>query len=177
MMDMIDPTVWPVTEKEKMGLWPNLGLPAHGMLPYLRKIKKPETPLYGIVVEPKLAENSHILLCSPIDMNILGVNGFLESTKPNVYEFLGTHYSDSSIRDDEIADFILLAAVEGAVGGVWDYKAELTKYYPMLRSGGYMFVETGTEERNQAIKDWRRENKVMIPIQMSKNFLWFWQKR
>jgi cephalosporin hydroxylase len=75
--------------------------------------------------------------------------------------------------EDEI-DFVLLDADHTYEG----MKADLQKFYPMLRMNGYIFVKdyNATAVMN-AVKDFRNENKLRMEMNLTNGFTAFWSKQ
>ena len=75
--------------------------------------------------------------------------------------------------DDDTFDFVLIDGDHSYEG----VKADLNAYYPKLKKGGHIFVhDCFRDEIVKAIHEYREENRIRIPLNMSKNYVNFWVK-
>lgn len=167
---LLDPTLIPIERKRELGLWPNEGLAAFGAIPYLRKISSRT----GIISNAGLGESAYVILEEFSDATLyLDVGGDEASVARNNLDAIPAGRVNYLGPDDGFvgADFLL---VENSIAPYYVLK----RFYDQVRSGGYVFVDhENDQERIKFIKQFRTENRITTPVQMSKNFMWFWQKR
>ena len=84
---------------------------------------------------------------------------------------------DSSEAAKEITeelDFVLIDGDHSKEG----IEADLEAYYPLIKSGGYVFIhDTNAISVMDGIKAFKEKHKNRIPLQRSKNFTSFWVKK
>lgn len=176
--------------------WPFEWLSAHGMSPYLKRITG---EVVGVEIGILKAENVVLLFeqCPNIS-KIYGIDPYVEHTDQNVtrsqenmdkylkianknVKHLGDKYklyketSTEAVErfTDESLDFVLLDG-DHSYNGIM---ADLNNYYPKLKKGGYMFIhDCYNQEVLKAIHEYRDENRIRIPLNMSKNYINFWIK-
>lgn len=192
-----DPDLYNVKQLKEAGMWPFTFLSAYGMMPYLKRM---QGELCGLEIGVLKGENMYTILenCPNVKM-IYGVDPFKEHTDydtkrtkeqmksfekialENLSEFEGSYSlvkktSKAAVKDfgkDEKFDFILLDG-DHSYDGV---KNDLKLYYPLLKTGGYMFVhDTNREDVIKAVLDYKHETKFRNPLHTSKNFVSFWTK-
>lgn len=192
-----NPDYYTIEKQKDFGMWEPHTFPAVGMIPYLKRLGE---DLIGIEIGVRKAENACILLESlPNIKRIYGVddytshNGFgcdgkteedwtnyhdtaITNIQPFWDRFTFAEYRIESITsyfEKESVDFILLDD-DYSYGGVLD---EITQTYPLLKRGGYLFInETHIEDVKKAVIDYRADNKIRIPLHTSRNNVMFWQK-
>jgi hypothetical protein len=153
----------------------NLNLPAYGMIPYLKR-----TPgkLVGIQVGVAGGENIHVLCESVTSIQkIYGIDPNSNTDLSHLngrYEHVKKNYL-SAVNDfeTESIDFVLSC-------GDYTYDVVtklLGSYYPLLKSGGFMFVH-GIDNKSviDAVLNFRSANRLRMPLHKSKNYVDFWQK-
>jgi hypothetical protein len=193
-----NPEFYTIENLKVMGMYPLTHLSAYGMMPYLKRM---QGDLIGTEVGVLKGENVHALLESlPQIKKIYGVDHYLPHTdysttrteedmrqykevaeknlnsfadryelieKDSVQAIYDGHFEDNSL------DFVL-------IDGEHTYEAilkDLELYWPKVKKGGYIFIhDSHVEDVKNAVMDFRRDNKIRIPLHMSKNFLYFWQK-
>lgn len=195
------PEPWPhefdtVKTIKESGKWPLDFLSAYGMMPYL---KRHGENLVGIEIGVLKGENIVMLLEElPNIAKIIGIDPFVEHTdqnttrsqedmdkyakiaaenlKPHKKRYVPIKKSSADAAadiDDESVDFVLLDGDHSYEG----IKADLTAYYPKLKKGGHMFIhDCYSQDVLQAIHEYRDENRLRMPLNMSKNFVNFWTK-
>jgi predicted O-methyltransferase YrrM len=185
-----------IEEHKALGNWPHEFLSAYGMMPYL---KRQTGPLYGVEIGVFTGENVRVLLDEcPNIKHITGIDPYVEHSDQGVtrsqenmdrYKAIADkNLADAGDRyhliqersdvaytklNDEKLDFVLVDADHSYEG----IMSDLRLYYPKLKSGGHMFIhDCYLECVRSAINDFREENKIRQPINMSKNFVHFWVK-
>jgi hypothetical protein len=192
-----DPEYFTIDQLKETGLWPYTFLSAYGMLPYLNRMKA--DTIVGAEVGVLKGENVVTLLdeCTKIS-KIYGVDHYECHTDYDImrssddmekYEKVAERnlapYSDryELIKADSVVaakkldpnslDFVLIDADHSTPGIMRDLEA----YYPLVKSGGYIFIhDCNAKSVMDGIKKFREENKIRLPIQTSKNFVCYWVK-
>lgn len=177
-------------------LWPFEFLSAHGMIPYLKRAGK---DLVGIEIGVLKGENVRLLLDELTNIKtIYGVDPYVEhsdqgtfrsqaymdqylevadrnlKTHKKKYKLVKKSSADAAADfKDESIDFVLLDG-DHSYDGI---KADIETYYPKLKKGGHIFVhDTYLPEVQKAMHDYRDENRLRMPLNMSKNYISFWVK-
>jgi hypothetical protein len=197
MLDM-NPEFFTIERLKETGLWDSYSfLSAYGMLPYLNRMK--QESLVGAEVGVLKGENIYTLLelCPKIS-KIYGIDLYKEHkdydtvrtqddmdkyeeiAKENLKDFSDRFVlikQDSSEAAKEITeelDFVLIDGDHSKEG----IEADLEAYYPLIKSGGYVFIhDTNAISVMDGIKAFKEKHKNRIPLQRSKNFTSFWVKK
>lgn len=192
-----DPEYFTIDELKQTGLWPYTFLSAYGMIPYINRMRSES--VVGAEVGVLKGENIATLLdsCEKIS-KIFGIDVYECHTDYDVmrtqedmekYERVAEQnlasYSDryELIKADSVEgakrlesnslDFVLIDA-DHSVEGI---RRDLEAYYPLVKSGGYVFIhDCNARSVMDGIKKYREENRIRLPIQTSKNFVCFWVK-
>ena len=192
---------WPhefdtILQVKEAGKWPFDFLSAYGMLPYLKRMQGNIT---GIEIGVLKGENVALLFDELSNIKkIIGVDPYVEHTdhattrtqedmdkylkiaeenlKPykKRYALIKKSSADAAADiDDDSVDFILLDGDHSYEG----IKADLAAYYPKLKKNGHIFIhDCFREDVVKAIHEYRDENRIRIPLNMSKNYVNFWTK-
>lgn len=185
-----------ISKLTESNLWPFEFLSAYGMMPYLKRAGE---NLVGVEIGVLKGENIRLLLdeLSNIKM-IYGVDPYLEHSDQGT--FRSQEYMDQYLEiaernlkthkkryklvkkssgeahtdfKDESLDFILLDG-DHSYDGI---KNDLEVYYPKLKKGGHIFIhDTYLPDVQKAMHDFRDENRLRMPLNMSKNYISFWVK-
>ena len=191
-----NPEYFNIETLKMMSMWPQKYLSAYGMMPYLKRMPG---NLAGIEIGVLKGENVFVLLDEvPSIEKVWGVDPYspyqdyeTKRTKEDMnaykkvaaenlsgfgerYELVEkTSKKAASAFKDESVDFILIDSDHTYES----IKKDLELYYPKLKNNGYMFVhDTHVEHVRNAVFDFKKEQKNRLPIQISKNFLFFWRK-
>lgn len=181
---------------KEAGNWPMEFLSAYGQMPYL---KRHGDDLVGIEIGVLKGENIRFLLDELPNVKLIyGVDPFVEHTDQNTtrsqedmdkylsiaeenlkphkkrYKLVKKTSADAAADfKDESVDFILLDGDHSYEG----IKADLNAYYPKLKKGGHMFIhDCYSQNVLKAIHEYRDENRLRMPLNMSKNYVNFWTK-
>lgn len=196
-MIMDDPEFFTVEQLKEVNLWPYTFLSAYGMLPYIKRMRSEE--VIGAEVGVLKGENVYTLLTEcPKISKIYGIDHYEahtdydnDRTKEDMekyekiaeknlksfgdrYELIREKSKKAAYKiKKESLDFVLIDGDHTYEG----IKADLKSYYSLLKSGGYMFVhDYNVKSVMDAIKSFKNEQKIRIPLNMSKNFVCFWIK-
>jgi len=195
-----NPNFYNIEQMKAVGLWPQSHFSAYSMMPYIKRMKG--DAITGIEVGVLKAENVHLLLseCSNIT-KLYGVDNYKphtdyetvrsssemlqyekiaeENTKVfgERYELIREDSNDAAKKLIGVSvDFILIDGDHTGSGVM----SHLTDFYPLLKKGGIVFVhdyQMGLAEGlTRAVKTFREENKIRVPLNVSKNFIGFWVK-
>jgi len=174
----MDPTQFSITQSKEMGLWPPSDIVAHGIWPYIKRLK--ETDLKVIDVGVMKGENAAYLLEKDTENKIKKIYGVISYDSQRQEEFQG--YEEILKRNVEGLGRISLANFNGSAHVVCvhadsDLDSNLEKYYDTVKSNG---IFCGNEHHLDRVKvslsNFRRKNKIGTPILVS-NGCWFWYKR
>jgi len=165
-------------------MWPDLALPAWGILPYLKRL--PE-PVSGILVGVGKGENAHVLSNNLNIKELWGIDPYVpyrdidtDRTQEDVDNYLKTMeknlegynfglVSGTGLSDDTY-DFLMIDTQKTVA-------EDLELFYPKLRKGGYVWGGLNNLlVVMDGLRTFRDKNKVRVPINHSKNFVWFWRK-
>ena len=192
---------WPhefdtVEKIKEAGKWPMDFLSAYGMMPYLKRAGE---NLHGIEIGVLKGENVRLLLDELPNIELItGIDFYAEHSDQNItrpqedmdkylkiatenlkphkkrYKLIKKSSADAAADiADESVDFILLDGDHSYEG----IKADLTAYYPKLKKGGHIFIhDCYNQDVLKAIHEYREENRLRMPLNMSKNFVNFWTK-
>ena len=192
-----DPEYFTIDELKQTGLWPYTFLSAYGMIPYINRMRSES--IVGVEVGVLKGENVVTLLdACPKISKIYGIDHYechtdydMMRTQEDMekYEVVAVKnmapYSDryELIKADSVEgakklepnslDFVLIDADHSAEG----IRRDLEAYYPLVKSGGYVFIhDCNAKSVMDGIKKFREDNKIRLPIQTSKNFVCYWVK-
>lgn len=191
-----DPEFFNVEVLKQMGLWPLPHLPAYGIIPYLKRMRG---DLTGVELGVLKGETSfEILNNSPNVKKMYGVDPYAahfdgaadrteeemsqyeEIMKQNMNRFgdRWKHIKKSShdcadMFENESLDFIFIDSIQL----IEHLSKELELWYPKIKKNGIIFGHDAmTESVVVSLKKFRNEHKIRVPINHSKNQVWFWTK-
>lgn len=192
-----DPEFFDVEMLKAMGLWPLDYLPAYGIIPYL---KRHRGELKGVELGVLKGDTSFEILnnCENVkkmygvDPYAAHFDGAADRTeeemqqyetimKKNMHRFGDRfeHIKKSShdcadMFEDESLDFIFIDSIQL----IEHLGVEFNLWYPKVKKDAYIFGhDSMSESVNVALKKFRTEHKIRIPINHSKNQVWFWIKK
>lgn len=195
-----NPDYFNIEQLKKSGMWPLEWLAAYGIIPYIKRIKNQK--VVGIEIGILKAESAYVLLSECINISKLyGIDNYKPHTdyktvrteedmenyeriaNENVKEFndryeLIKEDSNKAVNrfEKESVDFVIIDGDHTKEG----VKADLKNYYPVLKKGGYIFIhdfQMGLAvDLTEAVKEFKKENKITVPTNISKNFNGFWIK-
>jgi predicted O-methyltransferase YrrM len=191
-----DPEFFNVEMLKQMGLWPLNFLPAYGIAPYLKRMRNDIT---GVELGVLKGETSFVILDScpnvkkmyGIDPYAAHFDGAADRTEEEMsqYETImkinmnrfgdrWEHIKKSShdcadMFENESLDFIFIDSIQL----IEHLSKELELWYPKIKKNGIIFGHDAmTESVIIALKNFRNKHKIRIPINHSKNQVWFWTK-
>lgn len=191
-----DPEFFNIEMLKQMGLWPLNHLPAYGIVPYLKRMRG---DLIGVELGVLKGETSFEILnnCANVE-KMYGVDpyaahfdGTAERTdeemrqyedimKVNMSRFGNRweHVKKSShecadMFQNESLDFIFIDTIQL----IEHFSKELELWYPKVRKNGMIFGHDAMSESViVSLKKYRNEHRIRVPINHSKNQVWFWTK-
>lgn len=173
---LLNPELFSIEQAKGMGMWPPSDIVAHGIIPYINRMKQDTVTVLDVGVMK--GENAIYLLekCKKID-EVTGVESFAEGKYQVGYQ---------SLLEQNTKDEPRFKLWDNSVSGPFDVvcihsnsdlAAALPLYYNMVKSNG---IFCGNEHHLPHVKDalhkFRRETKIGTPINVS-NGCWFWWKR
>ena len=194
-----NPDFYTIEQLKEYFMWPVGFLPARGMIPYLKRLGQ---DLVGIEVGVLKGENAYVLLSELPNIKMLyGVDNYkphtdyglvrteedmvnyketaIKNLEPFVdrFRFVEYDYREASLYKEiftnESIDFVLLDLYHNFEETI----EQLYQFYPVLKRGGYIFInDCHVEEIKAAVIDYRATHKIRIPLHTSANNVMFWQK-
>jgi hypothetical protein len=174
---LLNPDLFSIEQAKGMGMWPPSDIVAHGILPYIKRMK--HNNIHVLDVGVMKGENAMYLLEKDegkID-EVYGIESFASGKSVPEYEKLLHENTKNESR------FVLW---DNSISGPFDVvcihsnsaiEDALPLYYNMVKSNG---IFCGNEHHLPHVKDalfkFRREAKIGTPINVS-NSCWFWWKR
>lgn len=192
-----DPEFFDIEMLKQMGIWPLHHLPAYGMIPYIKRLRG---DLLGVELGVLKGETSHEILdnCENVkklygvDPYVAHFDGAANRTdeemsqyeaimKKNLNKFADrfehvkkSSHDCSDMFENESLDFIFIDSIQL----IEHLSKELELWYPKLKKDGIFFGhDSMSESVVLALKNFRNNNKIRIPINHSKNQVWFWIKK
>ena len=196
MLTLNNPEYFDIDQLKQSNMWPFTFLPAYGMIPYINRMRG---DIVGIEIGVLKGETSYVLLDScPNIKKLYGIDRYLpykdidldrtaedmenyeNIAKKNLksfsdrFEFVKADSRDISDKfENESVDFILIDSEHTEE----NLMSELSLYYPKLKKAGIMFGhDSNIKVVSDTVKKFKSENKIRVPLQYSKNFIWFWIK-
>lgn len=171
---VMDPELFSIAQSKEMGLWPPGNVVAHGVLPYILRLKP--TTLTILDVGCMKGENAIYMLEKDTKLKIEKIYGVVsvEKDKEDYKELLKQNTKDNSrftlnYKDQDV-DVVCINAQS-------DLDNTLKKYYDKVKSHGiFCGNEHGTIRVREALSRFRRNKKIGTPINVSRD-CWFWYKR
>jgi len=175
---LLDPTQFSITQSKEMGIWPPSDIVAHGIWPYIKRLK--ETNLIVLDVGVMKGENAAYLLEKDTDKKIEKIYGVVSYDPKRKEEFEGykavLERNVAGLERLSISDYSGSAHVV-SVHVDSDLDSNLEKYYTAVKSNGIFCGNEHDQSRvKTALWNFRRKNKIGTPIMVS-NGCWFWIKR
>lgn len=196
---MGDPEFFNIDQCKEMGMWPFTFLSAYAMVPYIKRMPV-DREIVGVEVGVLKGESSYVLLeeCPNIT-KLYGIDFYKAHTdyetvrtqesmdqyktiaEKNLETFkdrfelkvMESHKAAKTFRKESL-DFVLLDGDHTSDG----IKRDLKEWYPKIKTGGYIFIhDTHIPHVHDAIKFFKDENKIRIPLLRSKNQVSFWVKK
>lgn len=191
-----NPEFFNIEQQKHIGLWPLTFLPAYGMISYINRMKG---DVIGVEIGVLKGETSHVLLEScPNIKKLYGIDPYITYTAIDVirsqedmnnyekalhqnmkpfgerFELIKKKSIDAADQlANEPLDFVL---VDGDQTEDSIYN-DIELYYPKIKKNGYIFGhDIQVKFVVDAIKRYRETNRIRTPLNISKNFVWFWVK-
>jgi predicted O-methyltransferase YrrM len=186
-----------VDELEKEVGWPLDYTSVRGLIPYINRLKGEDLKVIEVgtcraessyLIAEKCPKVSMIYCVDPYqaykdwagDLNQDVMSKFEEiahtnmSKFPGRYEFVKKTSNEAHTQfEDESVDFIF-------IDGDHSYEATLTdiiNYYPKVKRGAiFAGHDYNLADVRNAVRKFREDNKIRLPIQQSSNNTWFWYK-
>lgn len=175
---LMDPTQFSIIQSKEMGLWPPSDIVAHGIWPYIKRLK--ESNLIVLDVGVMKGENSVYLLEKDTEKKIEKIYGGISYDPKRKEEF--ENYDRLLEKNTEGLERFSLSDYSGSAHVVCihadsDLDSNLEKYYDAVQSNGIFCGNEHDQPRvKEALSNFRRKNKIGTPIMVS-NGCWFWIKR
>lgn len=168
-----DPEYLDREQLKQFNMWPSDKMVAREILPYVKRIKRPE--LFILEVGTKKAENAIELIdnCATIKTVYLAAPNMDENFKPALNKNI-ENYKDKIVFQENIPnDSIDLAIFDSDC----NLELLLEKYYPAVKKGGFVCGnEHDTLRVKAAMPAFRKKNKINVPLNIVSRTVWFWQK-
>jgi len=175
---MLNPDLFTIEQSKQMGTWPPSDIVAHGIFPYVKRLKEENLRILDVGVMK--GENAYHMLTLDEKNKIKKIYGVVS-------------YSDE--KKEEFAEYetILKKNMENQTRFSMEYTNQhcnvvcihahsdlynnLNKYYKILKHNGiFCGNEHNLTHVKEALVKFRRETKIGTPIMVS-NGCWFWIKR
>ena len=183
---MLDPEFADIEQKKMFGIWPPSDMAAHGVWPYIQRLKKPTVNILDVGC--MLGENACFLIDQDsgpkkkID-HIYCMHSFGHNVLPeNQDKFKAIFDKNVSTRSTDERKRIVMLYPKDKVDVVCihhnsNLDKALSDYYDaVLPNGIFCGTEHGLTEVKEALGRFRRAKKIGTPINVS-NGCWFWYKR
>lgn len=178
---MINPEFATIEQKKQFGIWPPSDMAAHGVWPYIQRLKKPTVNILDIGA--MLGENACYLLDQDAGPkkkieHIYCIHSFGSSILPEDQTTIRSVFDVNTKGRDRVS--VLYPKNKLDVVCV-HHKSNLDKalndyYDSLLPNGIFCGTEHGLVEVKEALGRFRRNKKIGTPINVS-NGCWFWYKR
>lgn len=172
-MQIGDPEFFDIEQLKAFGIWPSEKMVAHNMIPYLKRMRKPDIII--LEVGSKKAEDAVGFLekCDFIKTVYLAVPNPDPNFKPALNKNISGFKNKILFNDDIPNDSIDLAIFDSDC----NLELLLEKYYPVVRKGG---IVCGNDHDTLRVKAsmpaFRKKNKINTPLNVVSRTVWFWQK-
>ena len=172
---LMNPDMFTIDQSKQMGIWPPSDIVAHGVFPYIKRLK--EENLRVLDVGVMKGENVYHMLSLDDNKKIKKIYGVISQSEgdPNDYESVLKKNMENQDRfslgyTNQHCNVVCI----NAHSDIYD---NLHKYYKVLKHNG---IFCGNEHHlthvKEALSKFRREVKIGTPIMVS-NGCWFWVKR
>lgn len=175
---LLDPTQFSIIQSKEMGLWPPSDIVAHGVWPYINRLK--EVSIRVLDVGVMKGENAAFLLENDKEKKIEKIYGVVSYDPARKTEF--ENYEKILRNNMQSMDRFSLGDTSKSFHVVCihadsDLDITLEKYYDTLYPNGiFCGNEHGQVRVKEALGKFRRKNKIGTPIMVA-NDCWFWYKR
>jgi hypothetical protein len=177
---MLDPTQFSITQSKSFSIWPPSDLAAHGIIPYIKRLRTPTVTILDVGIMK--GENAMFLLESEAGKKIEKIYG-VKSYDPVMEKENEFYYYEGVLKENiknekrinlnyknKEVDVVCIHAHS-------DLEKNLETYYTVLREGGiFCGNEQNLTKVKVALSNFRRMNKIGIPIMVA-NGCWFWFKK
>jgi hypothetical protein len=183
---MIDPEFATIEQKKTFGIWPPSDMAAHGVWPYIQRLKKPTVNILDVGC--MLGENACFLLDQDSGSKkkiekIYCIHSFASSILPEAQATYRAVFDQNiaARTAEERKRIVMLYPKEKLDVVCVHHKSNLDKslndyYDAVLPNGIVCGTEHGSTEVKEALGRFRRNKKIGTPINVS-NGCWFWYKR
>lgn len=170
----MDPELFSIAQAKEVGLWPPGNIVAHGVLPYILRLKTNNLAILDVGCMK--GENAIYMLEKDTKLKIEKIYGIVsvEEGKQDYKDILKQNTKDNTRftlnYKDQPVDVVCIHSQS-------DLDNTLEKYYDKVKSHGiFCGNEHGTIRVREALGRFRRNKKIGTPINVS-NDCWFWYKR
>lgn len=149
--------------------WPIDTLATIGIVPYLSRMK---TDIVGMIIGAGRGEDAYYVLesCWNLKKLYLAEDNISELAEKNLTVFKDrVKVIDTNFSKDIATNFVFFSTLETM--------NDIRSYYDRLQVGGIIAgVDHHVPDVKAKLSEFRNDNKVRIPIQVSRNNTWFWIK-
>lgn len=172
---LLDPELFPVDKAKEMGLWPPGDAVAHGVFPYIKRLKVDKVKILDVGCMK--GENAVYMLELDVDNKIERIDLEVSGGSKEFADVLSTNISGNdrlstfnSGQTDEY-DVVCIHA------NCKNLPKTMRKFYHRLKPNGiFCGNDHGATRVKDALLEFRREDRIGTPINVS-NGCWFWYKR
>ena len=178
----MDPDYFTIQQLKEMGMWPNGNMVSAGLIPYIRRLAGDEKKI--LFVGNKNGEDVlEFLRLLPSDVSVttvtLGENMeqhkqvFEANKKLNEYGPISPNrlheYQSDTVIASETFDVVI-------IDNVFDDEI-MNKYYAALKPLGIMAGNSHDQQQmKETLVEFRKPNKISVPISVAFQHIWFWVK-
>jgi len=187
-----------IEELKESRIWPHAYNAAFGILPYIRRLGD---NTQGVEIGTERGESAYLILDECPNVTTLWTvdpyveyenwNGPVEQEKLDKYkgiaetnlEVFNGRASPLIMTSDEAVDWLAhiekvdFVFIDGSVDEE-QYYQDMKNWYTKIRPGGLFAAHNyQLESVRNALKRFREEDKIRIPIQRTENMTFFWTKR
>lgn len=149
------------------GTWPPTALPARTLVPYLKRMKKDITAL---VVGDVSGANIRYLYNNVPNLSMVYTD-IEESQKSDLFRENLLDFITRIDVDDGVMTYDLVF-----IANVFPTPEQLSSLYKRVNENGYFGGCNYNSDKNiQILKDFRRANKIGVPINVTESSAWFWK--
>lgn len=181
MMNFLDPELLSISKSKEMGIWSPGGLSSYGVLPYIKRISKPQIEILD--VNTQKGENAYFLFENDRNFKIKSICGVqLDSTdkkfQPLLEENLkdyATKFSLDILKYEETNTKFNVVCINTTDLPSFELDMIMNLYYDYVCPNGIFCGNNhGKTEVKEALARLRRSKKIGIPINVSfDNFFWY----
>jgi hypothetical protein len=171
---LLNPDLFSIEQAKGMGMWPPSDIVAHGILPYIKRMKTDHITILDVGT----MKGENIYMLSELEKvdTVVGIESFAEPNpeytnllKKNLVNNTKFEIVDA-VNKDDLFDVVCIHSRS-------ELEKNLRLYYNYVKSNG---IFCGNDHHLPHVKDalhkFRRETKIGTPINVS-NGCWFWWKR